>query len=177
MSKAGIVAALAAVISIGIVSTISSTKKFDGPAKSRRQDAVDAAIQEFERVNSPGNLADPVEYWRVAAGVELSDSQSKKLDWCGGFYVWALKMAGLATDLFWNLNGSGFQSAHLQPTNSPLPGDLAYFNKNQHHAMVESIDGDTVNLINGNGGGKGITRTSVDKSKVDGFFSIESLLS
>lgn len=174
MSRTGVAALLATVVGVGIISVVSSRKT---EIIDQRGAVVMAALDEFERVNTPGNLADPSEYWRVAAGKELTSSQVEQLDWCGGFYVWALKMGGLASDLFWNLNGSGFQSANLPQTNDPHPGDLAYFNKNQHHAMVESIDGDTVNLINGNGGGKGITRTSVDKSTVAGFFSIEGLLS
>lgn len=175
MSKLVVAALAASVVGVGLVAISASRKPMP---TDLRQKAVEVALDEYDRVNTPGNSADPSEYWRVASGLDLSDSQVSNLDWCGGFYLWALKVAGLASDdIEWKFDGTGMQSAGLRPTSDPQPADLAYFNRNQHHAMVESVDGDTVNLINGNGGGKGITRTSVDKGAVTAFFSVESLMS
>jgi hypothetical protein len=143
-----------------------------------RAAAVDAARSEFERVNASGAPnANPADYWALAAKQKLSPAELKKLDWCGGFYLWALKVAFIAPPtLFWNFNGTGIADAHLKRTNDPKPADLAYFTRNQHHALIESVDGDTIHLINGNGGGKGITRSAVSRKQVAGFFSIEPLL-
>ena len=143
-----------------------------------RAAAVGAALSEFARVNAPGApAADPADYWNVAAKQRLTAAELKDLDWCGGFYLWALKVSGLApADLFWRFDGTGIGSAKLRPTISPQPADLAYFKQNQHHALIEAVDGDTIRLINGNGGGKGITRSSVSRRQVAGFFSVDPLL-
>lgn len=143
-----------------------------------RAAAVAAARAEFERVNAPGApRVNPADYWDVAAEQSLSPAEVKSLDWCGGFYLWALKVAGVAPPtVFWRFDGTGIGSAKLRPTNDPKPADLAYFTRNEHHALIESVDGDTVHLINGNGGGKGITRSSVSRSQVAAFYSVEPLL-
>lgn len=137
-----------------------------------------AALAEFARINAPGAPpVNPNDYWQLAGEKPLTADEVRKLDWCGGFYLWALKVAGIAPpSVTWRFDGSGLASAKLKPTTDPQPADLAYFTKNQHHAMVESVDGDTVHLINGNGGGKGITLTTVQRKQVAGFFSIDPLL-
>jgi len=149
-----------------------------GSNDGRRAAAVTVGLREFERVNAPGApRANPADYWAVAADQQLTAAEVQKLDWCGGFYLWALKMAGVASPLvFWKFDGTGIGSAHLKPTADPKPADLAYFEKNQHHALIESVDGDTINLINGNGGGQGITRSSVSRSQVAAFYSVDPLL-
>jgi hypothetical protein len=59
----------------------------------------------------------------------------------------------------------------------PKPGDIAYFEKNQHHAIVAAINTDgTVDLINGNGTGGAVTESRPAKTKVTAFFSIQPLL-
>jgi len=178
----------AGLVALGVLVVASSKKKrgcVDCPSTTPvnrgdalRGAAVAAARAEFERVNASGAPnANPADYWAVAAKQKLSPTELKKLDWCGGFYLWALKVAGVAPlTLFWNFNGTGIADAHLKPTTDPKPADLAYFTKNQHHALVESVDGDVIHLINGNGGGKGITRSAVNRKQVTGFFSIEPLL-
>jgi hypothetical protein len=165
-----------------------SSSSGDGPSSpspapgdrdaSMRAAAVGFALQAFARVNAPGAPpADPAEFWAVAAEKPLTPAEVKNLDWCGGFYLCALKVAGIAPpSVYWRFDGSGIGSAKLQPTRNPKPADLAYFTKNQHHALIESVDGDSVHLINGNGGGKGITRTTVRRSDVAGFFSVEPLI-
>jgi hypothetical protein len=145
----------------------------------RRAAAVSAARLELERVNAPdGPRADPADYWDVAAEHSLTAAELKTLDWCGGFYLWALKVGGVApARVFWRFDGTGIGSARLRLTTNPKPADLAYFTKNQHHALVEAVEDDVVHLINGNGGGKGITRSSVHRSDVAGFYSVDPLLS
>lgn len=177
------------VLALGVLGAIVSSRSSSGPSSSspgappptgdRRAGAVGAALAEFERVNAPGApAANPADYWAVASAQRLTAAELKDLDWCGGFYLWALKVGGVAPpDVFWKFDGTGIGSARLRPTNAPKPADLAYFTEKQHHAMVESVSGDVVHLINGNGGGKGITRSSVARRQVAGFFSVEPLLS
>lgn len=148
---------------------------------SARDLVVHRALLEHGRVNAlpAGVNADPADYWSVAApSVRLSPAELKATDWCGGFYLWALKVTGLAPDIDWRFDGTGLRAGggNFPPTRDPKPGDLAYFHRNQHHALVESVDGDDIHIINGNGGGKGITRSTVSRSQVAGFFSIEPLL-
>jgi hypothetical protein len=149
-----------------------------GGNAGRRAAAVAVGLAEFARVNAPGAPpANPADYWAVAADQKLTAAEVQKLDWCGGFYLWALKMGGVApASVFWKFDGTGIGSARLKPTSSPAPADLAYFLKNQHHALIESVDGDTIHLINGNGGGKGITRSSVSRGEVAAFYSVDPLL-
>lgn len=185
------IAGAAALLGLGLVAVLGSSSNCPPskppppppePPKNRgdvlRLAAVAAARSEFERVNAAGApRVDPAVYWAVAAKQKLTPAEIKRLDWCGGFYVWALKVAGLAPPtLFWKFDGTGIGSAKLKPTNNPMPADLAYFTKNQHHALIEAVDGETIHLINGNGGGKGITRSSVSRKQVAGFYSVEPLL-
>jgi len=159
-----------------------SSPSAPAPAPASRSTLRDLAVrlglQEFERVNEPGAPeADPADYWAVAAQQPLSTAELARLDWCGGFYLWVLKVAGIApANVFWRFDGTGIASAKLRLTNSPEPGDLAYFKRNQHHALIEAVDGDTIRIINGNGGGKGITRSSVSRRDVAAFYSIDPLL-
>jgi hypothetical protein len=143
-----------------------------------RASAVAAALAEFQRVSATGAPnATPATYWAVAAKQRLTAAEVKAKDWCGAFYLWALKVAGVAPPtLYWDLMGRGIADAHLKLTTTPAPADLAYFTHNQHHAVVESVDGDTIHLINGNGGGKGITRSAVNRKQVAAFYSIAPLL-
>ena len=101
-------------------------------------------------------------------------------DWCGAFALWALHEAGLATDWVWE-PGLGFlmtRQHKLPTTKNPEPGDIAYFDKNQHEAVVASVEpGGLVHLVNGNGVGGVVTASSVSPSAVTAFFSITPLLS
>jgi hypothetical protein len=97
-------------------------------------------------------------------------------DWCGGFALWALHQAGLATDTDWAI-GKGF-CYELPMTMHPEPGDIAYFDQPyQHHAIVVSLDGDTLTTVDGNQPGQTVRerQRSVRASK-PAFYSIAPLL-
>lgn len=96
-------------------------------------------------------------------------------DWCGGFALWALHQAGLGKNLNWII-GVGFLDK-LSTTQNPQVGDIAYFDNNQHHAVVVAVNADgTVSLVNGNGTGGAVSASVVPRSHVAGFYSIASLL-
>lgn len=118
--------------------------------------------------------SDAAKYWADA----MPGVNAKGLDWCGAFCLWALHQAGLALDRHWVI-GKGFILVGPHPlptTKDPKPGDIAYFNKNQHQAIVSSVSPTAVTLINGNGTGGKVSPSTVLKSAVTAFFSIEPLL-
>ncbi len=115
---------------------------------------------------------DASKYWSV---VYPGKFVSSAISWCGGFALWALRMAGLTTANW--IMGDGFISPLMLPvTNSPKPGDIAYFTKNQHQAIVEKVEGNNIYLVNGNGDGGKVSPSVVNRSSVAAFYSIEPLL-
>lgn len=115
---------------------------------------------------------DAAVYWEDAYGTYPGPSYA----WCGVFALWVLRQAGL-TDAKW-IVGKGFiYPLGLEVTYVPKPGDIAYFEKYQHQAIVGSVNDDgTVSLINGNGTGGAVTESRPQKSKVSAFYSIQRLL-
>lgn len=126
-------------------------------------------------VSQIGNT-DPALYWldTLPGGTDPGDA-----DWCGAFALWCLHRARLAQDWQWEI-GSGFllSTVHhsLPTTTEPKPGDIAYFDHNQHEAIVEAVSPSGVSLINGNGSGGAVTRSTEPRSAVTAFFSIAPLL-
>lgn len=125
---------------------------------------------------------------------EVGESDSSKygaapgVDWCGIFDLWVYHENGVLTDVEWayaeDVSGDGkidFGFLMVPPnalpmTNDPEPADIAYFNTNQHHAMVREVREDEVDLINGNGKGGKVTLSTVPRSKVTAFFSVAPYL-
>lgn len=115
---------------------------------------------------------DPKKYWLDVIPEHPGFSGA----WCGGFTLWVLHQAGVAKDISWEM-GKGY-CYRLPITNSPLPGDIAYFDQPyQHHAIVESIDGNVLNTIDGNQPGNTVARRTRPRDTVTAFYSIEPLLS
>ncbi len=114
-------------------------------------------------------------YWRSVLPASFPERQYPK-DWCGAFALWALHQAELALDIDWVI-GTGFLNK-LPITRDPQPGDIAYFDTNQHHAVVTDVGliGDRVGLVNGNGTGGAVSVSTSPKSAVKAFYSIEPLV-
>lgn len=119
-------------------------------------------------------------YWRDVMG----GTGGWPRDWCGAFALWALHRAGLALGTKWK-QSLGFL---LVPPNAlpvvaiPKPGDIAYFTRSQHHAVVKRVNADgTVDLINGNGFNPDIQNGAISEvaasrthmSNVKAFYSIK----
>jgi hypothetical protein len=119
---------------------------------------------------------DPIKYWRAVTPDEATaqSSVAGKLAWCGVFALWALKSAGL-TNANW-VFGLGFISPlGLKPTRDPQPGDIGYIDQPyQHHAIVESVSGDTIASIDGNQ--PAVARRTRKRSAFTAFYSIEPLV-
>lgn len=124
-------------------------------------------------VNEIGN-GDPKKYWDdVLPGVNVGHA-----DWCGAGALWSLHQAGLALDRKWTIEkGFILVGPHpLPPTKTPLPGDIAYFQHNQHQAVVVGVEGDLVQLVNFNGAAGKVSPSTIHKSQATLFYSIEPLL-
>ena len=120
--------------------------------------------------------SDSMRYWPSAYGKPIADPFGfRHLAWCGAFALWCLHQAELAADIHWEL-GRGFLY-RLHMTREPKAGDVAYFQHLQHHAVVEAVHEDgRVSLINGNGAGGQVTRSTGTLGLVTAFYSIDGLL-
>ena len=119
-------------------------------------------------------------YWaKILPG---STPSSHPPSWCGALVLWAYHMAGITTAP-WKV-GTGFiYPLKLKRTNNPQIGDVAYFDKFQHHALVSEILGNgKVALLNGNSTRSAqfpegaITRSVKSLGEVTAFFSIDDLI-
>jgi len=138
------------------------------PALFGRAAVVAAAVSQL------GN-DDPQLYWDDV----LPGKDPTGMDWCGAFALWCLHQAGLALDWMWEI-GEGFALSDdhksLPTTTTPRPGDMAYFEHNQHMGVVELVTPTAVQLVNGNGTGGAVTRSTALRSDVTAFYSIAPLL-
>lgn len=112
-----------------------------GTVMSKRDEVIAAADSQI----GPGN---PVLYWEDVCVETLEPNR----DWCGAFVLWCLHRAGLALDVCWATDGSGFVGpSKLPTTKNPLPGDIYYQHEPyQHHAIVESLENGILTTIDGN---------------------------
>ena len=97
-------------------------------------------------------------------------------DWCGAFALWCLHQAGLAKQYDWVIGIGFLDNLHTTPT--PQVGDIAYFDTNEHHAVVVGVDlaAGTVDLVNGNGTGGAVSPSTTSISHAAGYYIIEPLL-
>lgn len=140
---------------------MGAPKMTDSDAK--RAAMVEAALAEVGK-------ADLDKYFASAAPNAIGSG----VNWCGIFALWALHQAGIAPGVTWVVS-KGFLY-RLKQTSEPKPGDIAYFDKNQHHAIVRAVRADEVDLINGNGTGGVVSLSTAPKSKARAYFSIERFL-
>jgi len=114
---------------------------------------------------------DPQRYWQDV----IPEHPGFSGEWCGGFALWAIRQAGIAQDVHWKM-GLGF-CYQLPVISSPLPGDIAYFDKPyQHHAIVESVLHGMVNTIDGNQPGDTVARRTRPVESVTAFYSIDPFI-
>jgi hypothetical protein len=136
---------------------------FDDEARARRR-ILEVARGELGEQN-------PDKYWAETAPA-LGGSGAA---WCGGFALWVLHEAGVGTEVPWVV-GKGF-CFRLPQTSTPQPGDIAYFDRAQHHAIVVRVDGDTLHTIDGNQPpGESVTERTRPVSDVRAFFDVGPLI-
>jgi CHAP domain len=162
----------------------------DATIDPRREKIVEIARLQIGLVNSgkPGELdttgkktrqgwQNILEYFHTAAPGIWSDEVVKYQkaglpSWCGIFSLWAVKSAGLDVGN-WR-QGVGISGVSgIKQTSNPQPGDIAYIAKNQHHAIVAKVEGNTITTIDGNSGRMGgeITENKRSRSKFAGFYT------
>ena len=131
------------------------------PTKTR------AAVLDVAALNL--GVTDPDPFWRECLG----QVPIKRLAWCGIFALYCIRKA-TGCNWTWAI-GSGFLF-RLNRIDSPLPGDVAYFDQPfQHHALVQTYDGSCLCLIQGNYGTPGHVAESVT-SKKPSFYSIQRII-
>lgn len=87
--------------------------------------------------------SDGQKYWRDVLG----KPRALPTDWCGAYILWALRRT-LGIEWMWE-NERGFLH-HLPRTQNPVPGDIAYSNHLNHHAVVLETQPGWVKTIDGN---------------------------
>jgi hypothetical protein len=97
--------------------------------------------------------------------------------WCGALCLFCIHQAELGPDVFWQ---GGFAARVLRPLPLgalPQPGDVAYFHRYQHHAIVESVDelNRTFVSIDGNQS-PGIQRRTRPLASAAAFYSLQPLI-
>lgn len=118
-------------------------------------------------------------FWRDVLPPPYAAGVSFPPQWCGAFALWCLHQAGIGLDLRWMFGPPhyGFLWS-LTQTDTPEPGDIAYLDKPfQHHAIVVSVEGDTIHTIDGNQGPHAPVMThEAPRGHWSAFYSIASLL-
>ena len=169
--------------------TAVATDMSSGAARNRSSKATERTMDERIRelrtqivtiARSQEGKSDPDVYWREV--LPHPDKPPYPKSWCGAGYMWCLHQAhdGLKV-LKWKRGfgiTSAFQVAKLPfpTTRDPKPGDMAYFTKNQHHAVVEETAGGLVRLVNFNGNGGKVTRNQVSFQAPAAYYSIGPVL-
>lgn len=171
MKKAGLIAGALAVgmIAVGILDGKRNMKRDEAKTPVDGIDPRRFAVLEAARGEI--GIQDPQKYWADV----LPEHPGFNGDWCGGFALWAIRQAGIAPNIHWEI-GKGF-CYRLPITHDPKPGDVAYFDKPyQHHAIVESVGEYMVTTIDGNQPGSQVVRRTRPLDKVTAFYSIDPLL-
>jgi hypothetical protein len=103
--------------------------------------------------------ADRLALWRRVLPPTWSDAQVAQYQfkhWCGGATLDWLHSGGLALDVFWKDVLGYCEPSRLDRVKVPEPGDIMWFSRNQHYAMVEAVHtlptGIYIDSIDGNQG-------------------------
>ena len=115
---------------------------------------------------------DPEKYW---AEVWKTPGPHPK-HWCGALVLWGLRLVGL-TQQAWKVEVGFIGPLKLPTTKTPQVGDVAYFAKNQHQAVVASVAPDgSFETLDGNAAGGAIARTTRKAGAATAFYSIQPLI-
>jgi hypothetical protein len=144
-------------------------------ADTYRRRVIDIADAEWRK----GRDVRPTVYWADVLRQRETDPHPKH--WCGAFALYCLHQAGLGLELRWRFSSehdprSGFLWA-LPRVHVPEPGDIAYFDHWQHHAIVRCVVGETdFDSIDGNQGPLTPIKLHERNLGEAAFFSIAALI-
>lgn len=98
--------------------------------------------------------------------------------WCGALCLFVLHRAELGLDVFWKGGFLARRCRVLGPGEVPQPGDMAFFERYQHHAIVEAVDAErrTFDSIDGNQAPGIVRHAARPFAAVKGFYSIDPLI-
>lgn len=117
------------------------------------------------------------EYWAdvLPPGTPLRDYPP---NWCGALCLFAIHRADLGPDVFWKAGFASRVLRQLAPHELPQAGDVAYFTRNQHHAIVTDVNAlaGTFDSVDGNQSPGILRHWSRRLSSAAGFYSLEPLL-
>lgn len=153
-----------ALAAVGVLALFLGPSRGKNRPMNRRECVVSLAKAEIGKGESPLRYFDGV-----------AQRPSGRVAWCGIFALWVLHECGLASDMAWEY-GRGFLF-RLPVTATPQPGDIAYIDQPyQHHAIVVSVNGETVETVDGNQPGDTISLRSRLRRDFTAFYSIEPLI-
>ncbi|HEY1282493.1 MAG TPA: hypothetical protein VGF22_22620 [Acidimicrobiales bacterium] len=91
--------------------------------------------------------------------------------WCGIFATYCLIQGGASVGT-WQMGVGITGVGGVQQTHHPKAGDVGYFDAHQHHCIIASVDGDSIQTVDGNSGmDSEIITHSRSKSDFAGFFT------
>lgn len=144
-------------------------------------EALDARALVVSIAESQLGEQDPDRYWRLVCPDLLGHPHT--IAWCGGFALWCLWQAKLCQWEWTIWKGPGTDSGflyRLRHTADPQPGDIAYYSKGSHHAIVKRVVGPFIDTLDGNSMAyplEGVTAHQRRFTDVTAFYSIGSLIS
>lgn len=144
-------------------------------------EAIDARASVVACAKTELGERDPDKYWHIVQPLLVGNRHT--ISWCGGFALWTLVVTELCAWKWTIYKGGNSPSGflyRLKRTTDPHPGDMAYFHKGQHHAIVGERDGDDLLTIDGNSmrfPKEGVTQNERKLSEVTAFYSIVTLIS
>jgi hypothetical protein len=153
-------AAAATTVGIALAVWIGDRKSAAGDADSIRKCVVETAKAQLGK-------AELERYFAAVA----PDFVGQRPEWCGIFALWVLNQCGLAPGVKW-IVAKGFMF-RLPRTTDPKPGDMAYFTKFNHQAVVVGVRGDEIDLINGNGAGGVVSASTKQRGDAAAYYSIQ----
>ena len=135
------------------------------PIRGTREDVVRIARSQLGKT-------DPTVYMSAAPTFTRFDHP----DWCGIWALWVLRQAGLTTWTWRQGLGFLYQLPLLPVGSYPEPGDVAYIDEpKQHEAIVELVGDFMVTVIQGNGYGGAVTRSTFPLARAR-YYTINPLL-
>jgi len=131
-------------------------------------------LTEIFSVGMPSFPKQVIKYLKYGTNNGDKPNPNGLVSWCGIFATWAVKTGGGDASAW----GGGNTIVNMKKiTRDPKPGDVGYFTAKSHMCIIASVNGDTIETIDGNsfdagaGGSGAITTTMRARGSFAGFFN------